>query len=266
VDPIARFKENAKQTWSSFAGMEMVTGTAAPRLVRFAGIRHGTKVLDVACGTGVVALTAARLGADVTGVDLTPALVEHAKANAALMELPVRFVEGDVEELPFPDASFDVVVSQFGHIFGPRPDVTTREMLRVLRPGGTIAFSTWPPELYVGKFLALVGRHAPTPPPPGISPPPLWGDPNVVRERLGGRVRDLVFDRDAMFVQVLSPRHARVFSEQGLGPLATAVEALAARDPAQLEALRRELEDLISLYFEDNRIRQDYLLSRAVKV
>lgn len=264
MDAIAAFKEDSKKAWATFAPMEMITGAAAPRLVRFAGIRPGDRVLDVACGTGVVALTAARLGAEAVGVDLTPELVALARKNAEIMGEEGRFVEGDVEDLPFPDASFDVVVSQFGHIFGPRPDVATSEMLRVLRPGGTLAFSTWPPELYVGKFLALTMRYAP-PAPAGVSPPPLWGDPNVVRDRLGDAVRDLVFDRDVMFVPVLSPRHARFFSEQGIGPLAKVVQTLAQEDPEKLEGLRREVEALMSLYFEDNRLRQDFLLSRAVK-
>jgi SAM-dependent methyltransferase len=87
------------------------------------------------------------------------------------------------------------VVSQFGHMFAPRPDVAIGEMLRVLKPAGTIAFSTWPPELFIGNTFALVSRYMP-PPPPGVSPPPQWGDPAVIRERLGTAVRDIVSDRD----------------------------------------------------------------------
>ena len=98
----------------------------------------------------------------------------------------IDFHEGDVEKLPFADAEFDVVLSQYGHMFAPRPDVAIAEMLRVLKPGGTIAFSTWPPELMVGRMFSLVGSYMP-PPPPGVSAPPLWGDANVVRERLGER-------------------------------------------------------------------------------
>ncbi|MGA9852481.1 MAG: class I SAM-dependent methyltransferase [Gammaproteobacteria bacterium] len=142
MDPIAQFKENAKQGWSSFTPTEIATGSTAPRLVRYAGTARGMEVLDVGCGTGVVALTAARLGARVTGVDLTPKLLERAKQNAAIMNLEVDWCEGDVEELPLDDARFDVVVSQFGHMFAPRADIATKEMLRVLKPGGTIAFST----------------------------------------------------------------------------------------------------------------------------
>jgi len=264
MDPIAQFKENAKQGWSSFAPTEMLTGSAAPRLVKFAGITRGMEVLDVGCGTGVVALTAARLGAQVTGVDLTPNLIAHARENAAIMNLQVAWQEGDVEALPCADARFDVVVSQFGHMFAPRAEIAVREMLRVLKPGGTIAFATWPPELVVGRTFALLGKYAP-PPPPGCAPPHLWGDPNIVRERLGNAVKELCFDRDVLRFQILSVQHDRLFLETNIGPISKLVQNLAASDPARLAILRRELDELIALYFEDNHLRQDYLLTRAIK-
>ena len=145
-------------------------------------------VLDVACGTGVVAVTAARLGARVTGLDLTPELLERARENAALANVRIDFHEGDVEKLPFDDSEFDAVLSQYGHMFAPRPDIAITEMLRVLRPGGTIAFSTWPSEMIIGRIFALAAKYAP-PPPPGVSPPPQWGDTDIIRERLGDRVK-----------------------------------------------------------------------------
>jgi len=268
MDPISQFKENAKQGWSTFAPTEMMTASTAPHLVKYAGIKPGDKVLDVGCGTGVVALTAARLGAKATGLDLTPALLTRARENADIMKQDVDWHEGDVEALPFTDAAFDVVfdvvVSQFGHIFAPRAEVAIREMLRVLRPGGTIAFSTWPPELVVGRMFALLSRYSP-PPPPGFSPPTLWGDPDVVRERLGDAVTELCFDRALMRFQVLSVQHNRVFLETNIGPVIKLVQTLGTSDPAKLAMLRRELEELISLYFSDNHVRQDYLLTRAVK-
>lgn len=264
MDAITQFKESAKRAWSTFGPSEMMTASVAPRLVSLAGIVRGLDVLDVGCGTGVVALTAARLGAKVTGVDLTPELVAHARENASLMKLDVDFHEGDAEALAFEDARFDVVVSQFAHMFAPRPDVTIKEMLRVLKPGGTIAFATWPPETFVGRMFTLLGKYAP-PLPPGVSPPPQWGDTNVVRERLGGAVVDLHFARHAMLVQMLSVQHHRLLMERNIGPMTRLVEALTANDPARLAALRAELEDLIALYFEDNHVRQDYLLTRAKK-
>lgn len=265
MDAISQFKELQKQTWAGFAVLENFTGTCAPRLVRFAGIDRGTTVLDVGCGTGVVALTAARAGAKVTGVDLTPELVRHARENASLARLEIEWHEGDAEALPFADGTFDAVVSQFGHMFAPRPEVAVREMLRVLRRGGTIAFSTWPPELYTGRMFAMLGTYALTPPPPGVSPPLAWGDPHVVRERLGSAVKDLVFDRDTLWSPALTPQHARLFGERNLPPMMKLVQALESSDPAKLAQLRTEWEELISLYFKDNLLRQDYLLSRAVK-
>jgi len=265
MDPIAQFKESQRAAWSGFAVLENLTGSTAPRLVQFAGIARGAEVLDVACGSGVVALTAARLGARVTGIDLTPELVARARENAGLMNLVVNWHEGDAESMPFPDASFDVVVSQFGHMFAPRPEVVAAEMFRVLRPGGTIAFSTWPPETFVGRSFALLGRYAP-PPPPGVSPPVQWGDPRIVRDRLGARVRDLTFGRDHMTIQVLSPRHYRLFREQNFGPAKELLQGLDESDPPRAAELRREIEELASLYFEDNTLRQDYLLTRAVKI
>ena len=153
MTPLEQMKQKAKTVWSDFASMENFTGMAAPRLVKFANINANDTVLDVACGTGVVALTAARCGATVTGADLTPELIKRAKENSQIFELDVDFHECDVEYLPFEDASFNVVVSQFGHMFAPRPSVALGEMLRVLKPKGTIAFLTWPPELFMGSFF-----------------------------------------------------------------------------------------------------------------
>lgn len=265
MDPIAQFKENAKQAWSTFAPTEMLTASVAPNLVRFAGITRGMQVLDVACGTGVVALTAARLGAKVTGVDLTPALIERARENASIMKAEVEWHEGDVEALPVGDAKFDVVVSQFGHIFAPRPEVAIKEMLRALKPGGVLAFTTWPPELYTGRMFAIMGKYAP-PPPPGVSPPPQWGDPNVVRERLGTAVKDIMFDRGIMYFQTLSPQHQRQFMERNIGPISKLVQSLESSDPQKLAAFRKELDELCAVYFENNHVRQDFLMTRAIKV
>ena len=265
MDGISQFKANQKVAWANFAMLENLTGTTAPHLVRFAGIRAGAQVLDVACGTGVVALTAARAGAKVQGIDLTPELVARARENASLMRLEVPFQEGDVESLPFADGTFDVVLSQFGHMFAPRPEVAIAEMLRVLKPGGTIAFATWPPELFVGRWVALMGRYAP-PPPPGVSPAPQWGEPNTVRERLGSAVRELTFTRNTMAFPTLSPQHYRVHMAENFGPAKKLFEHLDAHEPAKAATLRSEIDALAQSYFEDNWLRQDFLLSRAVKV
>jgi len=265
VDPLTQFKDAQKQGWACFAPLEMFTTQTAARLIQHAGVTAGQAVLDVACGTGVAAITAARAGARVSGLDLTPQLLDRARENARIANVDIEWREGDVEEIPFADAAFDVVLSQFGHMFGPRPEVSIREMLRVLKPGGTIAFSTWPPELFMGSTFRLISQYAPAPP-QGVAPPPLWGDPNVVRERLGAAVKDVVFDRDRMLVPALSVAHYRTTFERTAGPVIRLVEMLEASDPARLADLRREFDTLAVAYFRDNVFRQDYLLTRATKV
>jgi SAM-dependent methyltransferase len=265
MDPFESFKAAQKQGWAHFAPLEAITTPTAARLVKRAGIRSGQHVLDVACGTGVVSVTAAQLGARVTGLDLTPELLERARENSRTGGLEIEWIEGDVEKLPFPDAAFDAVLSQYGHIFAPRPDVAITEMLRVLKPGGTIAFSTWPPELFIGRMFALTASYMP-PPPPGVSPPPQWGDPNIVRQRLGAAVKDILFDRASMNVAALSPRHHRAVTEKTAGPMVRLVKALSVSDPARLEQFRREYDAIANEYFEDNLLRQDYLITRATKI
>ena len=265
MDALAEFKERQKEGWKNFAPLEVVTTPAAARLVQFAGVRSGDRVLDVGCGTGVVAVTAARLGANVHAADLTPQLLERARENAQIANVRIEWLEADVEKLPFHDAEFDFVLSQFAHMFAPRPDVAVSEMLRVLRPGGIIAFATWPPELMVGRTQSISSRYAP-PPPPGVAPPALWGDPQTIAQRLGQSVTDLTFHRAALFVPALSPQHFRLNIERSAGPVTRMIESLASSAPERLEAFRREFESVVSQFMENNLVRQDYLLTRASKV
>jgi SAM-dependent methyltransferase len=265
TDLLAKFKETQKQGWAHFAQLEAGTTPPAARLVSFSGVRADQDMLDVACGTGVVAVTAAGLGARVCGLDLTPQLIERARENSRLAGVEIDWREGDAEELPFPDATFDVVLSQFGHIFAPRPEVVTAEMLRVLKPRGTIAFSTWPPELLVGNSFILVASYLP-PLPAGVSPPAQWGDPAIVRERLGSSVRNLVFDRAEVSFSALSPQHFRTLLEQNAGPMLKLVESLRETAPERLAEFRRDYDALIRQYFDANIVRQGYLMTRAVKV
>jgi|CXWL01.1.fsa_nt_gi SAM-dependent methyltransferase len=265
MDQFADFKDAQRRGWSHFAPLELQTTPAAAQLVRHAGVKAGQRVLDVGCGTGVAAITAARVGAKVVGLDLTPALLERARENARIAGVDVEWHEGDAEQLPFPDASFDVVLSQFGHIFAPRPDVTIAEMLRVLKPGGTVAFNTWPPELFTGRMFVLTGKYAP-PPPPGVVPPVLWGDPNVIRERLGAAVKDISFHRGEMRVPALSPQHHREIMEKTAGPVIRMIEALSTTAPERLASFRSEYDALVAEYLKDNVVHQGYLLTRATKV
>ncbi len=262
TDPFADFKQKQRESWSAFTPTATFTTPVAAHLVRFAGMVPGERVLDVGTGTGVVAVTAARLGAKVSAVDLTPDLLIEARENGRIAGCTsIEWQEGDAERLPYPDGSFDVVVSQFGHMFAPRPEITVAEIRRVLKPGGRFAFASWPPEHWVGQMFAFVGRHSP-PPPPGVAPPSLWGSPAVIGERLAHGFREPMFERGIMWFPALSLSHYRRFMEDTIGPVRKLVEALGA-SPERLAQIRAELESRAAPYFIDNTIRQDYLLTRA---
>jgi SAM-dependent methyltransferase len=266
ADPFVKFKAAQRDAWATFVPVEISTIIPAAELVKFAQVRPGQKVLDVACGTGVVAVTAARRGAEARGLDLSPVLLERARHNARVAEVDVEFVEGDAEALPYPDASFDVVLSQFGHIFAPRPAVALKEMLRVLKPGGRIAFSTWPPEHFTGRMFTFIAGYLP-PPPPGAetaAPPALWGDPDIVRDRLGGFAADVVFERSELVMAALSLHHFRVAQEKTIGPLTKIVAALE-NEPARLAQLRADFEAMARDIYSDNTIRMPFLMTRATK-
>ncbi len=261
-DPYAELKARQRAMWASFGPTATFTTPVAGHVVAFAGVARGERVLDVGTGTGVVALTAARAGAAVTGLDLTPELLVQARDNECIAGLDgIEWTEGDAESLPYPDASFDVVLSQFGHMFAPRPEVAAAEMRRVLKPGGRIVFATWPPEHLVGRIFAFVGRHSP-PPPPGAAPPPQWGNPALIAERLGDRFEPPFFERGTMLFPALSLQHYRLFMEQSVGPMQKLIEAHAG-DAAKLAALRAEFDALAAPYFHGNVVHQHYLLTRA---
>lgn len=263
-DPFAGFKAVQKEAWSLFTPMEVFTTPSAAKLVSFAGVATGQMLLDLGCGTGVAAITAARRGAKARGLDLSPVLLERAREHAQLANLDVDFAEGDAESLPYGDNEFDVVLSQFGHMFAPRPEVAIGEMLRELKPGGTIAFSTWPPHLYVGRMFALIGRHLP--PPEGVASPVSWGDPKIVAERLAGKAKDITFEMDIMTPSALSPQHFRRTMETTIGPLIKLV-AQYKDEPDRLRSFRSEFEALISEYYDgsNNVMRQQFLMSKAKK-
>jgi len=261
-DPFAELKQRQREMWASFGPTAMFTTPVAGHVVRFASVVAGEKVLDVGTGTGVLAITAARMGATVTGLDLTPELIEQARENAAIARLPqIVWAQGDVEALPYADASFDVVVSQFGHMFAPRPEIAIAEMRRVLKPGGRVVFATWPPEHFVGRLFAFIGSNMP-PPPPGAAPPGQWGNPALIAERLGQTFGAPFFERGVMRFSALSIPHFRVFMERSVGPMQKLVESMAS-DPQKLEHFRAGFEALAAPYHFDNVIHQDYLLTRA---
>ena len=261
-DPFLEFKRKQRESWTTFTPTATFTTPVAAHLVHFAGIRVGESVLDVGTGTGVVAVTAARSGAQVSALDLTPELLVEARENGRIAGHPeIGWQEGDAEKLPYPDGSFDVVVSQFGHMFAPRPEIAIAEMRRVLKPTGRVAFATWPPEHLVGGMFALIGRNSP-PPPPGAAAPPLWGNPVVIGERLAGGFAEPFFERGTMTYPALSLAHYRRFIEASIGPMCKLIQNLADA-PDRLARVRAEFESLVAPYYVDNQIQQSYLLTRA---
>src|SRR5687767_2164669 len=156
--------------------------TGAEEFIARLALKPSLRLLDVACGSGNLAIPAARAGAIVTGVDIATNLLEQARARAESEGLKIQFDEGDAERMPYPDAAFDEVVSMFGAMFAPHPELAASEMARVCRSGGRVAMANWTPEGFGGQVFKIVGSHVP--PPPGLPPPAQWGVEAVVRERL----------------------------------------------------------------------------------
>ena len=185
IEALTDLKQAQRAMWAAgdYAAFAPLVAVVGERLVERVGVRPGDRVLDVACGTGNVAVPAAATGAAVTGVDLTPDHFPAARARAAAEGVDVEWVEGDAEALPFEDDSFDVVISAFGCMFAPRHAVAAAELARVLRPGGRLAIAAFTPDGAGGDFFATVGALAP-PPPPFAGNPLDWGDPEHVRNLL----------------------------------------------------------------------------------
>ena len=226
--------------WGSgnFAAVAERILEAGELVVDRAGVAPGKDVLDVACGTGNATIPAARAGARVTGLDFAPALLDIAREQAADAMVEIDFVEGDAQELPFGDASFDAVVSTFGHMFAPDHARAAAEMKRVLRPGGAIAVACWTPEGSIGRMSHTIAELVP--PPPGGQPPLLWGTEEHVRELWG----EAEFERHEIVWTDESPESYARFMLESFGPLLNAREVLADRagelDEAFTEYLRGE--------------------------
>src|SRR6476661_6928451 len=177
VVPDVELKARHRAMWASGSYPEMVETfllPLGPRLVEACGIGPGMRVLDVAAGTGNASIPAAQTGADVTASDLTPELLDAGRERAKAAGVELEWEVADAEQLPFEDASYDVVMSSIGAMFAPHHQPVADELVRVCRPGGTIALLSWTPEGMLGNLFKLMGPFAPAPP-PGAQPPPLWG-------------------------------------------------------------------------------------------
>src|SRR5215217_1749088 len=207
--PDAELKARHRKMWASGDYPSMVETfltPLGPRLAEACRVGPGTRVLDVAAGTGNAAIAAAQAGADVTASDLTPELLDVGRARAAAAGLELEWVDADAERLPFEDESFDVVISAIGVMFAPHHQLAADELVRVCRPGGTIGLLSWTPEGMIGGLFRTIGPFAP-PPPPGAQPPPLWGGEAHVRELLGDRVELTSVERDVLDVTAFERLH-----------------------------------------------------------
>jgi SAM-dependent methyltransferase len=238
---IAALKTRLKATWmdGNYDYFSRFMEASAVEFLHRLGIDPGTSLLDVACGSGQLALIAASLGANVSGVDIATNAILAARGRAALEGYNIRFDEGDAEALPYAAASFDVVASLFGAMFAPRPELVAAELLRVCRPGGRIAMGNWTREGFIGQMFKTFARFIA---PPGMPSPVLWGDESTVRERLGAHVSDLRLTRVIyQFNYPFSPADVVEFFRQNYGPTTRAFATLGAAGQA---SLRKELVEL----------------------
>lgn len=241
---INALKERMRATWMAgdFGVIATFISDAAQDFVGRLKIAPGSRVLDVACGTGNTAIPAARAGANVTGVDIASNLVEQARARAAKEGVSATFEEGDAERLRFGDGSFDVIISMFGAMFAPRPELVAAEFLRVCRPGGLIAMANWTPGGFVGHMFRTLATHVP--PPDGIPAPILWGNEATVRERFGKGAAQINFARQMCVSKYpYPPREVVQLFRRYFGPIQVAFSKL---DAAGQAALATDLEAMWS--------------------
>jgi ubiquinone/menaquinone biosynthesis C-methylase UbiE len=231
-----------------------------PVLVDAVGIGTGDRVLDVAAGSGNVAIPAAATGASVVATDLTPELIDQGIVDARARGVELEWEVADAEHLPYPDDSFDVVTSCVGVMFAPHHQQSADELLRVCRPGGRIGLISWTPPGFIGQMFATMKPYV-APPPPGAQPPPLWGDVEHVRSLFGDRVSDITARQQALRVDRLAdPTTFREYFKTNYGPTIAAYRGLA-EEPERAAELDRALADLGDRFRgADGSVEWEYLL------
>jgi len=264
-----QIKEGMRATWMAgdFGVIAKTITGAAEEFVARQSFAKGAQVLDVATGTGNLAIPLARAGCVVTGVDIATNLLEQAETRAESEKLTIDFDEGDAERLPYADASFDGVVSMFGAMFAPRPELVVSEMARVLRPGGRLAMANWNPASFTGAMFKLAAKHVP--PPPGVIAPVMWGDEATVKERLAPCFSDVTVKLvPVIFDMPISPAETVEMFRTYFGPTKMAFSRL---DDAGQKALAKDMEKLwASANTADDpkqhtRVENEYLEVRAVR-
>ncbi len=235
-------KTKLRAAWiaGDFGQIAKSSASGGEDFIKRLDLQPGMNVLDVACGTGNLSLPAARSGATVTGIDIAPNLLKQARENAEREGLKIQFDEGDAEALPYEDARFDAVVTMFGAMFAPRPEVVAAELKRVCRPGGFIAMANWAPTGFVGQTFKTVSSYVP--PAPGMPAPVLWGVEATVRERFADGISKLeTTPRKIKLAYPFSPAEVVEHFRNYFGPTQKAFGVL---DENGQAALRRDLERL----------------------
>jgi SAM-dependent methyltransferase len=246
VDADRALKEKHRAMWALGNYPAVATDLIhelGPVLVEAAVVGPGQRVLDVAAGSGNVAVPAALAGAEVVASDLTPELFEAGRNFAAQRGAELDWQQADAEALPFADNDFDTVLSCVGVMFAPHHQSAADELVRVCRPGGTIGLISWTPEGFIGQLFATMKPYAP-PPPPGAQPPPLWGNEDHVRGLFGDRVSDVTARRQTVRVDHFrAPEDFGEYFKTNYGPTIAVYRSLAA-DPERAAALDRDLAEL----------------------
>jgi len=244
----AELKGRHRAMWASGDYPSMVETfllPLGPRLVEACQIEPGMRVLDVAAGTGNASIPAAQRGAKVTASDLTPELLDAGRKQAEAEGLELEWVEADAENLPFDDESFDVVMSSIGAMFAPHHQEVADELVRVCRPGGTVAMLNWTPEGMIGALFRTMGTFMP-PPPPGAQPPPLWGSEDHMRELFGERMDWRVLEREDLEITAFDkPRDYGEHFKARYGP------TIAARANAVKTEREAEFDDALDGFCEE---------------
>lgn len=261
----AALKAKHRSMWASGNYPELahdLIWSLGPRLVDVVDVRPGERVLDVAAGTGNVAIPAALRGAQVVASDLTPEMFDAGRRRAQEAGAELEWRTADAENLPFDDASFDVTVSCIGVMFAPHHERGAAEILRVTRPGGRIGVLSWTPQGFIGRMFATM-KPFNAPLPPGAQPAPLWGDERHVRELFGDGVTDAVATRGTVRIDLFSTgKQFREYFASHYGPT-IAVYNRNADDPGRIAALDRALDELGDSAIRDGAMEWEYLLFTA---